>query len=476
MVVIGTGPAGLAAAFELSVKNNVKCIVLEKDNVPGGLSKTLLHKGFRFDIGPHRFFTKNQDVASLWKNLIGDDFLLCNRCTRIYYDNIFFCYPLKPAEIVFKMGLVKSALMALSYIKRRISPLTPEDSFSSWVRNRFGDRLYEIFFRDYTKKVWGIDPENISADWAAQRIRALSFSKVIKDMLGLSGTNKQTSLISKFNYPRLGAGQIYEAMASAIINSGSKIIYGAELKSIATSKGRITSVTFEQDGKQILLDAESVVSSMPLDELAIALQPPIPEARAAADSLSFRSLVAVTLMFDKPIPVSDHWIYINSPDVKAGRMNLFHNWSDSMAPKGSSCIELEYFCNDSDHIWTATDDELRLIALQDISKINFLKDLSPSDFKTVRYNKSYPCYFGNYKDAVSTIRKHISKIQNLLPVGRYGQFRYNNMDHSVETGILAAKAILGQKVDVWAVNEDAEYHEEIKNETGSKVILNEDSC
>ncbi|MBN1865251.1 MAG: FAD-dependent oxidoreductase [Victivallales bacterium] len=465
VVVIGAGPAGLAAAFGLSVKNNVKCVVIEKDSIAGGLSKTLEHNGFRFDIGPHRFFTKNKEVAALWQDIMGDDFLVCKRCTRIYYDNIFFSYPLRPLEIVFKLGLVKSVLVALSYIKRRLFPLVPEDSFSSWVRNRFGDRLYGIFFHDYTKKVWGVEPGNISADWAAQRIRALSFSKVVKDMLGLSGVDKQTSLVSCFNYPRLGAGQMCEAMASEIIKSGSEIIFGAEVVSIFVSDGRVCSVAFRQhDGQQISVDVEAVVSSMPLDDLVRALEPAKPEVTAAADSLSYRSLVAVTLMFDKPLLVADHWIYINSSDVKAGRMNLFHNWSESMAPEGSSSIELEYFCNDTDPMWTAPDSELKQSAMEDISKIDFLKNLTPSDFKVVRYHKSYPCYFGKYREAVSSIRAHLSTIVNLLPVGRYGQFRYNNMDHSVETGMLAAKAILGHKVDVWAVNEDAEYHEEVSDE------------
>jgi len=461
ILIIGAGPAGLSAAYALSVKNGKKCLVLEKSPHIGGLCETVEHHGYRMDIGPHRFFTKNSRVAELWNEVIGDDFMLCERQTRIYYNNIFFNYPLKPMEIPFKLGLWQTILVGLSYIKRHIFPIRPENSFKSWVKNRFGDRLYDIFFHDYTKKVWGIDPEKINAEWAAQRIKSLSLGKVILDMLRIFGKSRQTSLISQFHYPRMGAGQMYTAMADKIRESGSEIICNAKVVEIKIKDNKASEVVVEKDGKIEIFNSDSVISSMPLDELALAVDTAGDEVEKASKDLAYRSLVTVDLMFDKHVPVTDHWIYLNSPDVKAGRMNLFQNWSKDMMPsENHACISLEYFCNESDPEWTASDDELFKMAEEDTGKIDFMKGLIPCDQTVVRYSKAYPCYFGNYMADLKTIREHIDSIENIIPVGRYGQFRYNNMDHSIETGLLGARVVLGEKLNVWAVNEEAEYHEE----------------
>ena len=372
IIIIGAGPAGLAAAYELSVRNGKKCVILEKSPHIGGLCETVEHHGYRMDIGPHRFFTKNSRVANLWEEALGDEFKLCARQTRIYYNNIFFNYPLKPMEIPFKLGLWKTFLVGMSYIKRHLFPIRPEDNFKSWVKNRFGDRLYDIFFHDYTKKVWGIDPEEINADWAAQRIKSLSLGKVILDMLKIFGKTKETSLISQFHYPRLGAGQMYNAIAEKAKTAGVEIVCNAKVVEIKVKENKASEVVVEKDGKKETIKADYVISSMPLDELALAItevsgnkegispdqhrtsyshglpfEHPTsndlksPDYKQAAKDLKYRSLVTVDLMFDKPIPVTDHWIYLNSPDVTAGRMNLFQNWSKDMMPsENHACISL----------------------------------------------------------------------------------------------------------------------------------------
>jgi protoporphyrinogen oxidase len=307
----------------------------------------------------------------------------------------------------------------------------------------------------------GIDPEKINADWAAQRIKSLSLGKVILDMLKLSGKSQQTSLISQFHYPRMGAGEMYTAMADKIRESGSEISCNSKVLEIKTKENRVTEIVVEKDGKKETIIADFVISSMPLEELVLSLDSTDKELSSAAEDLTYRSLVTVDLMFDKPVPVTDHWIYLNSPDVKAGRMNLFQNWSKDMMPsENHACISLEYFCNESDPEWSATDEELFKIANEDIAKIDFMRGLIPVDQTVVRYGKAYPCYFGNYMQDLDIIKEGLGKFKNLLPVGRYGQFRYNNMDHSIETGLLAARVIMGEKLNVWAVNEEAEYHEE----------------
>lgn len=467
VLIIGAGPAGLATAYSLSVKHGIKCVIFEKSPNIGGLCETVEHHGYHMDIGPHRFFTKNSAVSQLWNEVLGDEFTLCDRQTRIYYNNIFFNYPLKPIEIPLKLGILKTIIVGMSYIKRHIFPIRPELSFKSWVKNRFGDKLYDIFFHDYTKKVWGIDPENINADWAAQRIKSLSLGKVILDMLKIFGKSKQTSLISQFHYPRMGAGQMYSAMADKIRESGSEIICNADVKEIKIVDGVAKQVVVEQNNKKSTkistksYDADFLISSMPLDELIVAVDSAKEAERKAASNLTYRSLVTVNLMFDATIPVTDHWIYLNSPDVKAGRMNLFQNWSKSMMPSGEhSLISLEYFCNETDPEWSASDKSMYDMAVEDINKIDFMKGIVPVDHKIVRYHKSYPCYFGDYMKNLNVLKDHVNSISNLIPVGRYGQFRYNNMDHSIETGFLAARVVMGEKLNVWAVNEDAEYHEE----------------
>ena len=469
MVALGAGPAGLAAAYDLSVRHGVKCLMVERKACAGGLCETIERGGFRFDIGPHRFFTKNTRVEALWSEVLGDDFIERPRKTRIHYEDVFFDYPLKPFDVAWKLGLIRSAGAALSYFKRHLFPLSPEDGFENWVRNRFGDTLYEIFFEGYTRKVWGVDPSSIDAEWAAQRIRALSLGKMLWQIV--SPSPKHASLVSKFHYPRLGAGMMYETMARKIEESGSRILLEREVSGLELDgDGCVEAVSFsspEGGNKRVEVGKEGwVVSSVPLDCLArfLAEAGDFPGLAEAASNLRYRSLVTVEVAASKRPPVDDNWIYLNSDDVRAGRMSLFHNWSPEMVPSpDAASICLEYFVDEGDEIWNASDERLFSMAMDDLSKLGFAKDVpDDSQFAVVRYSKAYPCYFGEYKKNLAAIRKAVDSVPNLIPVGRYGQFRYNNMDHSVETGLIAAEMVMGAERDPWAVNEDAEYHEEKK--------------
>ncbi len=468
-VVLGAGPAGLAAAYDLVVRCGVECVVLEREDSPGGLCRTFERGGYRFDIGPHRFFTKNPRVDALWREVLGERFRERQRKTRIHYKGVFFDYPLKPFDVALKLGLFRSSAAAASYLKRRILPLRPEDSFETWVRNRFGDVLYNIFFKSYTRKVWGVEPSLIDAEWAAQRIRALSLGKILKETLTKLGNSSHASLISKFHYPDNGAGEMYRAMADKIVDKGSRILYGHTATGVELdSTGRVSAVLFQKkdgsDGRIDLRRGASLVSSAPLDELAVFLATAgAGDAAAnAAAGLKYRSLVTVDIASKQRSTEDDNWIYLNSDEVKAGRMSLFHNWSPAMVPSNdASAIGLEYFVDEGDSVWNASEDELRTMATRDLATagISGSPDGKP-EIMVVKYSKAYPCYFGDYKERLAVIKNAIADAGNIIPIGRYGQFRYNNMDHSIETGLLAAEVVMGSNKDPWAVNEDAEYHEE----------------
>lgn len=466
VIIAGAGPAGLAAAYTLSRQYGQPCMILEKNSVPGGLSKTVYWNGFRADIGGHRFFTKNDGVMKLWKDVLGEEFTPHKRISRIYYENIFFQYPLKPTEIPIKLGIIKSAKIAFSYFVRRLFPIKPENNFEDWVKNRFGEVLYEIFFKTYTEKIWGIHPSKISAEWSAQRIKALSLPKVIADTLGLSRKNKQTSLISEFHYPRYGPGQMYDKMAELIMDSGSEILYNSKLEEIHISKStplKVESVLVkDKTGKIKEIATDYLISSIPIDELIKSMSPePDKKVVQAAQNLKYRSILTINLIYNARIPCKDNWIYLNSDNVKAGRVQFYHNWSEDMVPSPDmSCIGLEYFCDENDNLWNSSDEELYNLALKDSCNLEFLRGYDPSDFFIAKYPKAYPCYINDYKENLEIIKEFLSGIPNLISIGRYGQFRYNNMDHSIETGILAARSIQGEKINTWAVNEDAIYLED----------------
>ena len=459
--IIGAGPAGLAAAYAL-VKNDCRVVILEQDMQAGGLSKTVQYKGFRFDIGGHRFFTKNQEVNSLWHEILGDEFLRRPRQSRIFYRGKLFHYPLKPLNALMGLGPWTSAEVLGSFLRRKLFPRKPETNFEDWVSNRFGDSLYRIFFKTYTEKVWGIPCQTISADWAAQRIRNLDLGSAMLKRLGFHRHRKIASLIDEFDYPRHGPGQMYEQTAAKAMAMGADLRFRNRVVRLRHRDGRIDAATVEAPSGTSTLPVENLISSMPLSELTLALDPPPPpDVVDAAGGLRYRSILTVNLLVRQAEIVPDTWIYIHSPEIRAGRLQLYKNWSPAMVPDPTwSSLGLEYFAFEGDEFWSRPDDQLVKIAKEDLARLNIVDLSKVVEGFVFRYPKAYPIYDDGYRDRVKTIRQFLGTLTNAVPVGRYGQFRYNNMDHSILTGLLGVRRLCGEDVDPWQVNEEAEYHEE----------------
>lgn len=465
VIIIGAGPAGLAAGYELAGKGR-KVTILEKDTIVGGISKTVCHDGFRFDIGGHRFFTKIERVNELWHKVLGGEFLTRPRLSRIYYKNRFFNYPLKPANALTGLGLADSAAIFASYLSSKINPYKQEDTFEQWVSNRFGKKLYGIFFKTYTEKVWGIPCDQIEAEWAAQRIKGLSLSSAVKAALFGGGKNIKT-LIEKFDYPKYGPGQMYEKMAEDIRRMGSEVLIGINADGFEVCDGKITAVTTtDMKGQKNRFECSDVIASMPLTELVGRLAGENDkDTLKAAESLSYRALITVNLMMDRKESFPDTWIYVHSPDVKVGRVQCFKNWSKYMVPgENVSSLGLEYFCSEGDELWNAGDEQLVSLAKQEIDKLCLADSDSVFDAFVVRCEKTYPVYSRDYRRHVEVLKKFVGKFENLQCTGRNGMFKYNNMDHSILSGLMAADNIAGASNDLWAINTEDEYHEQAKTQ------------
>lgn len=467
VVIIGAGPSGLTAAYELC-KAGVKSILLEKDQVVGGISRTVNYQGYLFDIGGHRFFTKVKAVDDLWKEILEEGkFLRRRRLSRIYYQKKFFNYPLQATNALFGLGISNSILAFLSYTKAQIFPIKPEISVEDWVTNRFGRRLYETFFKNYTEKVWGIPCREISAEWAAQRIKGLSLLSAVKNaLLSNQPKNKKDvikTLIDSFEYPEKGPGQMWETAAEIVQAKGSHLKLETNVERILWRDDRVAAVEIERDGKRETIAGTDFISSMPIRELIRKMSPAVPdEVRRAADVLSYRDFLTVSLIINKSDLFQDNWIYIHDAAVKVGRIQNFKNWSPKMVPDpNKTCLGLEYFCFEGDGLWTMTDADLIKLGARELG---ILKLADPKDVEggaVVRMPKAYPVYDSQYAEALRTIRGFLDNLGNLYPVGRNGMHKYNNQDHSMLTAMLSVKNILGAKFDVWNVNVDQEYHEEI---------------
>jgi protoporphyrinogen oxidase len=460
-VIIGAGPAGISAANTL-VEEKIPCLLLEKDKQVGGLCKTVEYKGFRCDIGGHRFFTKNREIQGVWEKTLGDEFLVRQRLSRIYYRGKFFYYPLRVGNALAGLGPVESLKIVSSYLKSQILPTKPEISFEDWVSNHFGRVLFNIFFKTYTEKVWGISCTVLSADWAAQRIRNLSLGRALINALGMKKSRKVASLIDNFQYPRLGPGQMYETLAQHIHGDGGEVRKGFEVVEVRHDHRRVTALLTRNSGGGKMIDCSHCFSSMPITDLVQRMSPlPPEEVLKAARALRYRSIITVNLLFKVNTPLPDNWIYLHSPEVKAGRLQLYNNWSPAMVPgEQHSSVGFEYFCFEEDEMWNLSDSGLIEKARQDLAHIGFYDQENLIDGFVVRYAKAYPMYEEGYEKHLGVIRSWLSQFPNLFCIGRYGQFRYNNMDHSMMTGILAARRMLGADVDPWSVNAEGEYLEE----------------
>jgi protoporphyrinogen oxidase len=465
-VIIGAGPAGLTAAYQLC-KTGRPSIVLEKDEVVGGLSRTVRHGGFYFDIGGHRFFTKVKVVEEMWREVLGQDLLRCRRLSRIYYGKKFFFYPLRPANALLNLGLWNAAWILLSYLKARAFPSQPEDTFEQWVSNRFGKRLFRIFFKTYTEKVWGIPCNEITAEWAAQRIKGLSLrTALISAFTRRRNQNNGPTiktLIDTFDYPRLGPGQMWETVARRVEEQGTKVRLGTEVAAVFWKPGRVTGVLTDRNGHSDEIEAGHFVSSMPIRELLQRFVPAVPDdVLKAAESLNYRDFLAVALVIRQPNLFPDNWIYVHDPDVKLGRIQNFKNWSAEMVPdQQKTCLGLEYFCFEGDGLWSMDDAELIELGTRELDKLDLVRSSDVEGGTVVRMPKAYPVYDSGYAEALSTVRGFTDRLENLQLVGRNGMHKYNNQDHSMLTAMLAVRNILGEKHDLWRVNADQDYHEEV---------------
>jgi protoporphyrinogen oxidase len=479
-VIAGGGPAGLTAAYELT-KHGHPCAVLESDpNLVGGISRTDQYKGYRFDIGGHRFFSKSAEINALWREILGDQFIIRSRMSRIYYDRKFFHYPLKPADALFKLGFWRSTRIVASYLKARLRPIRPERSLEDWVVNRFGRLLFEIFFKTYTEKVWGTPTDTISADWAAQRIHGLSLIKAVTSAL-FGGRRKGKgevikTLIDSFHYPRLGPGQMWEMARDKVREGGSAVHHDRRVIRVEHDGSAVTAFV-AQDGRGRLTryHGEHFVSTLPIRELIRAMTPQPPRAVVeAAESLKYRDFLTVVLIVDRPETFPDNWIYIHEPGVRLGRIQNFKNWSPDLVPDQSkSSLGLEYFCFEGDDLWSMPDDQLVALGRREIDAIGLVSARDVIDGCVVRMPKAYPVYDDVYQSHLKVIRGWLANLTNLELAGRNGMHKYNNQDHSMMTALLAARNILGLgRFDTWKVNTDAEYHEDGPDagaETGRNV-------
>jgi protoporphyrinogen oxidase len=479
-VIVGAGPAGLTAAYQLA-KEGVPVVVLENDpDYVGGISRTVNYKGFRFDIGGHRFFSKSRDVEDLWTEIAGDLMLERPRSSSIYYRGQFFAYPLKPFEALSKLGFFESILCVLSFVKARLRPTPNPKSFEDWVVNQFGERLFRIFFKTYTEKVWGMSCQEISADWAAQRIKGLSLASAIKHALLPKRKTRNRkdivkTLIDTFRYPRQGPGMMWEACAGKIRQMGGEINLGRSVVGCrfdSLSKSWIVTARTAA-GEEEEYRGEHLISSMPMRQLVAQIQPPLPDAAVtAAQSLRYRDFLTVGLILREQERVADNWIYIHDPGVKVGRVQNYKSWSPEMVPDPSyCCYGLEYFCFEGDGLWSAPDSELIALAKKEIEHVNLGLEADVLDGCVIRQPKAYPVYDDAYLQHVATIRQALEEhCPNLHLVGRNGMHKYNNQDHAMMTAMLTAKNIMagGRKFDVWAVNQDAEYHE--AGEAGEQTV------
>jgi protoporphyrinogen oxidase len=461
VAVIGAGPAGLTAAYELT-KRGVSTIVFEADAQVGGLAKTVVYKGFRFDIGGHRFFTKVAPVADLWRELLGGDLLRRPRLSRIYYRGRFFDYPLRAANVLANLGVGTSAAVLASYIRARLSPIRPEVSFEDWVVNRFGRKLYSVFFKSYTEKVWGIPCREIGAQWAAQRIKGLSLWTAAVNMLRPAPQSGIKTLIHEFDYPRLGPGMMWEACRDRVEAAGGRVHVGTKVVELLHDGDGVHAIVVESDGVRRRQPVSHVISTMPIRHLIRGLNPPPPaDVRAGAEALRYRDFLTVALIVDAPHLFPDNWIYVHDPSVRVGRIQNFKNWSPEMVPDDRvTCLGLEYFCSAGDDLWSMRDEALVALGTREIGAIGLLKGARVVDATVLRVHKAYPVYDEAFQSALDAVRAWTGGLRNLQLVGRNGMHKYNNQDHSMLTAQLAVRNLCGERHDLWAVNADEEYHEE----------------
>jgi protoporphyrinogen oxidase len=457
-LVLGGGPAGLTAGYVLG-KLDRDVVVFEAEDQVGGIAKTVERDGYRFDLGGHRFFTKAKEVDALWHEVLGDEFLRRPRMSRIYWNNRYLDYPLRGPDVIRKLGPIELARCMGSYLVAAAKPKGREDSLEQWVTNRFGKRLFELFFKSYNEKVWGVPASEIRAEWAAQRIKGLSFFSAARAAFFGNKGNRIKSLISEFNYPRFGPGQMWDAMTTAIRTQGGEVLLETPVTRIDVANGRVESiaaggVTYDHPG--------AVISSLPLREMVNMVQPPPPqEVIDAANGLRYRDFLTVALVVDGNDLFPDNWIYIHEPGVRVGRIQNFRSWSPWMVPDPSkACVGMEYFCFAGDELWTMADERLVELAAAELEQLRLAPKTKVERGYAIRVPKAYPIYDADYAERVAVIRDWLDTVENLQQVGRNGLHRYNNSDHSMLTAMRAVENVVEDAGhDIWAVNAESVYHE-----------------
>jgi protoporphyrinogen oxidase len=464
VAIIGAGPAGLTAAYVLAKGGSqARVTVLEADDIVGGISRTAQYKGYRFDIGGHRFFTKCAPVEALWHEILGQEFISVPRLSRIHYNGKFFDYPLKPANALRGLGLINATRIVLSYLKWQYRPSPVEENFEQWVTNRFGRRLYEIFFKTYTEKVWGIPCTEIRAEWAAQRIQGLSLARAI---LSATAMQKRSTtiktLIHEFQYPRLGPGQMWELCRDRVVERGHDVLLNHYVERIHLKGRRVAAVTVSTPAGRRTVETDHVISTMPIRSLIRACDPAPPSSVCdAAEGLRYRDFVVVALILNRDKLFPDNWIYIHTPGVKVGRIQNFNNWSAAMVPEpGRTCLGMEYFCFKGDGLWESPDADLIARAGRELEALGLARQAEVIDGTVIRMPKAYPIYDSQYRGHLNAVREFIDPIANLHTVGRNGMHKYNNQDHSMLAAMMAVANMQGAAHDIWEVNTDFDYHEE----------------
>ncbi len=465
VLIMGGGPAGLAAGYVLSGKN-ISASVYEKDKVIGGISRTVVQGDYRYDLGGHRFFTKNQKVFDLVSGLMGEEFIIVPRTSKIYYQNKYFDYPLKPLNALFGMGIFTSFKIMADYAGEHIKSIFTKPkivSLEDWTVNKFGRKMFNMYFKTYTEKVWGIDCSRIGAEWVAQRIKGLSLRVAIANAFFKSEKNRPTTLIEQFYYPKLGIGRISDRFKEEIEKSGNQVLLDKRVKAVNRDNYRIHSIVVEDKSGESILEGTDFISSIPLTELVSIMKPAPPgDVLEAARKLRYRDLITVALMLDKERVSDNTWIYIHDPNITFGRLHEPKNWSQLMAPSGKTSIVAEYFCFKGDSIWQKSDKGLVDITINEIvNKLGMIKREEINGSSVSRVEKAYPMYEIGYQHPYETVLSFIKQFSNLQIIGRYGTYKYNNMDHSIETGMKAALNILGANYDIDEVNKAQEYHEEV---------------
>jgi len=453
---MGAGPAGLGAAFELS-KNGIEAIIVEKDDVVGGISRTLKYKEYYFDEGGHAFFSRNQEISEIWRTLLGPNLARIRRLSRIYYQGKYFDFPLRLGNALFGMGLWGSMAILGSYLKSRVFPYNKEKTFEEWVSNRFGKRLYQIFFRTYTEKVWGIPCSQIGAEWARQRIGGVSlFSAVRHAFLG-GGKSRTDILTGELRYPPLGPGMMYEAMKDKIERMGSSVVPDCEVISINHNQSEVLAVTVrDKTGKEKSLGGTKFISTIPISLLIQRMTPkPPPNVLEASRKLRYRGLLVVHLIIDRENLFPDNWLFIHSPEVKVARIQNYKNWSARMVPDpAKTSLGLEYFCTENDDFWNQPEERLIATARKELEKLDIADKHALLDAFVFRIPHAYPVYYRGYREPLETVKHYLATFGNLQTVGRGGMYQYSHMYHSILTGLMAARNILGSSFDIWQLNVD----------------------